>query len=207
MADTPLLLERVYRLRYEVYCLEKQYEDPGMQLAGYEQDKYDNHAVHALLRDGKSGHERGAVRLVLPNDAVSLPVFGVADHFREAAGNEFPIESTAEVSRFLRALDPEGCRRRDAFETLALMTGLIQMSFERGITHLAALTTAPMLRHLRRFGFAFTPVGEPVEFHGQRHACILELASELDLLADERPEIWRVLTVGGHFYPRTAPVL
>lgn len=208
VADTPALLKRVYRLRYDVYCLEKKFEDPGMQIAGFEQDRFDDHSVHVLMVDRKDGTERGAVRLVLPNDEVSLPVCAVSDAFVAAANDgEFPLDATAEVSRFLRASDPVGCRRRDAMETLALMAGVVRMSFERGISHLAALVTAPMLRHLQCFGFAFTPVGDAIDYHGRRYACILDLASELGSLAKERPEIWRVLTVGGHFYPRAAPVL
>lgn len=204
IANTPALLKRVYRLRYDVYCVEKQFEDPEMQIAGYEQDKFDDHAIHTLLLDNTDGHARGSVRLILPNDEVSLPAFEVSEAFREAAGDKFPMATTAEASRFLRASEHGGCRRSAAFETLALLTGLTQMCWENGITHLAALMTPPMLRLLQRFGFSFKPLGDPVEFHGLRHACIYDLASDLRVLAEERPEIWRVLTVGGHFFPRTA---
>ncbi|RMF08502.1 MAG: GNAT family N-acetyltransferase [Alphaproteobacteria bacterium] len=207
IANTPALLERVYRLRYEVYCLEKQFEDPGLQLTGYEQDKYDDHAVHALLLDSESGSARGAVRLILPNKECSLPAYEVSEAFRAAAGRAFPMATTAEASRFLRATQSSGCRHTAAFETLALMAGVTQMCWENGVSHLAALVTSPMLRLLHRFGLAFRPIGEPVAFHGRRHACIFDMVGDLSTLARERPEIWRVLTVGGHFFPRTAPYL
>lgn len=205
VANTPALMKRVYRLRYEVYCVEKQFEDPDMQIAGYEQDQYDEHAVHTLLVDPESGNARGTVRLILPRAGQKMPVYEISGAFNDAADQQFPVATTAEASRFLRAAEQGGCRRRAAFETLALMTGLTQMCWENGISHLAALITPPMLRLLHRFGLAFKPIGAPVEFHGKRHACIYDLATELRLLAEERPEIWRVLTVGGHFYPRTAP--
>lgn len=207
MANTPTLIERVFRLRYEVYCLEKQFESKELQLTGYEQDKFDQHAVHTLLLDKHDRSGRGTVRLVLPNEVDRLPIYEISGAFAAAAGRDFPIETTAEASRFLRAAGDGGCRRSAAFETLALMTGLTQMCWENGISHLAALITPPMLRMLHRFGMAFKPLGEPVDFRGKRHACIYDLAKELPLLARERPEIWRVLTVGGHFFPRTAPYL
>src|SRR5690606_27850567 len=72
-ALTPVLLERVYRLRYDVYCVANEFENPDHQLAGYEQDKYDDYSVHSLLMDTETGADLGSVRLILPNEDVSLP--------------------------------------------------------------------------------------------------------------------------------------
>ena len=37
-ASTPSLLDQVYRLRYQVYCVENDYEDAGRQAEGRETD-------------------------------------------------------------------------------------------------------------------------------------------------------------------------
>ena len=67
IADTPELLEAVYRIRYQVLCVQNSF--PDMNAADYpnqlEKDEYDNHACHALLRFKSSGAFVGAVRLSL----------------------------------------------------------------------------------------------------------------------------------------------
>src|SRR4051812_44183546 len=46
-ADTPEIAEEAYRLRHQVYCLERGYE-AGQ--GGVERDGFDAHARHVLLR-------------------------------------------------------------------------------------------------------------------------------------------------------------
>ena len=41
-ADTPELLDRVYRLRHQVYCVENAFEDPKLHLDGREIDADDD---------------------------------------------------------------------------------------------------------------------------------------------------------------------
>lgn len=204
-AYTPSLLERVYRLRYDVYCVANEFEDPTQQITGFEQDKYDNYSVHSLLIDTQTGADVGSVRLILPNDEVSLPALTVSRAMNEAAGVLFPKETTAEASRFLRAIDvlpglDRVVPRQSARETLALMTAIVRMSASNGITHVLALMTAPMLRLVNRFGLAFKPIGEPVDFHGRRYAAILDLTVDLSAVATDKPDIWRVLTADGLYY-------
>lgn len=205
-AATPALLERVYRLRYEVYCLATGFENPAHQIAGFEQDKYDEHAQHSLLIERSTGADLGSVRLILPNDEVSLPACAISQAARDAADDLFPMATTAEASRFLRAPEsPERGTRHPAFETLALMAAIVKMSSEHKITHTLALVTGPMLRLLNRFGLAFRPIGEPVEFNGLRHAAYLDLTTDLSVVAAERPEVWRILTAGGQYYNPNRP--
>ncbi|MDZ7803454.1 PEP-CTERM/exosortase system-associated acyltransferase [Thiohalophilus sp.] len=63
-ANTPELKNIVYRIRYEVYCLETGFEDPRNFPDGLERDEYDDHALHALLRHRSSGEYAGCVRLI-----------------------------------------------------------------------------------------------------------------------------------------------
>ena len=52
LADTTELLEHVYRIRYQVLCVQNTF--PDMDAIDYpdkmERDEYDNHSCHALLR-------------------------------------------------------------------------------------------------------------------------------------------------------------
>ncbi|MBW7835841.1 MAG: GNAT family N-acetyltransferase [Sphingomonadales bacterium] len=208
LAETPALLERVFRLRYQVYCMARGFEDPAQQLSGLEQDRYDEFSVHSLLLDGESGDDLGSVRLVLPNTVVSLPSYAIAPEVKELADRDFPAATTAEASRFLRAVDAgRPSRWRSAEETLALMAAIVRMSAEHGMTHVLALVTEPMLRLLRRYRLNFRPLGEPVAFNGLRYPTVLDLTTDLDVVAAERPEVWRILTAGGALYSRSVPSL
>ncbi len=65
-AVSPSLIDEAYKLRYQVYCEEKGYEDATRYPDGREIDEYDNRAVHSLVRHRHSGIYVGVVRLVLP---------------------------------------------------------------------------------------------------------------------------------------------
>jgi N-acyl amino acid synthase of PEP-CTERM/exosortase system len=79
-AATPDLLERAYRMRYQVYCVEHAFLDPADHPGGLETDASDARAVHSLLVHRASGATCGAVRLILPDaarPASSFPVYGL----------------------------------------------------------------------------------------------------------------------------------
>ena len=48
-ADDPERLDRVYRLRYQVYCLEHPFENADEHSDGRERDEDDDRSVHTLL--------------------------------------------------------------------------------------------------------------------------------------------------------------
>jgi N-acyl amino acid synthase of PEP-CTERM/exosortase system len=64
-ADTPLLRNEAYRIRYAVYCDELGFEDPQDHPDRLERDPFDAHALHALLQHQPSGEFVGCVRLIL----------------------------------------------------------------------------------------------------------------------------------------------
>jgi N-acyl amino acid synthase of PEP-CTERM/exosortase system len=51
-ASTSSLLDQVYRLRYQVYCVENSYEDPKQQMDGRERDIYDLSVVRVFETTG-----------------------------------------------------------------------------------------------------------------------------------------------------------
>lgn len=103
-ADTDALREAVFRIRYQVYCVETQFEDPENHPDGLEQDAFDCDSRHVLLRHRTTGWDAGTVRLaVLRSENDPFPV-------EEACGDVFSVDRlgdyvyqrsvTAEVSRF-----------------------------------------------------------------------------------------------------------
>src|SRR5438045_8376578 len=101
-ASTPSLLDQVYRLRYQVYCVENDYEDPGRHAEGKEMDIYDDRSVHALLIHRRCGAVAGTVRVILPGKdrEPPLPVNLVADCNQRERLRRLPHSRTAEISRF-----------------------------------------------------------------------------------------------------------
>ena len=107
VADTAELLENVYRIRYQVLCVEKRL--PGFEPEHcpdqQEKDGYDSHSCHVLLRYRPTGDFIGTVRLILPDSSKPeklLPVelYGQTDPML-CDINALPRLQTAEISRFL----------------------------------------------------------------------------------------------------------
>src|SRR5438045_2242007 len=83
--------EKEERLRFEVYCVEKQWLDSKDYLTGRETDEYDGHSVR-LIALSPTAEAAGTMRLIL-NGGNPLPVM---DHF----GIEMPkSQIVGEISR------------------------------------------------------------------------------------------------------------
>lgn len=105
VADTPELLEAVYRIRYQVLCVQNTF--PDMNAADYpnqlEKDEYDDHSCHALLRFKSTEQYIGAVRLILidSNNPEKLFPVEVNTHIDSEICNlnKLKRQETAEISR------------------------------------------------------------------------------------------------------------
>src|SRR3954454_8193924 len=80
-ADTPALLDRVYQIRYQVYCVENPFEDPAQNVGAREIDADDDRAAHILLMHRRSGEAAGTARVIFPDFSGKrpLPIEGVLD--------------------------------------------------------------------------------------------------------------------------------
>ena len=65
VADTELSKAIHYNLGYQVYCLQRRFENPAAFPNQLETDIYDKNSVHFIVRHRKSGQWVGALRLVL----------------------------------------------------------------------------------------------------------------------------------------------
>ncbi|MDA3920203.1 MAG: PEP-CTERM/exosortase system-associated acyltransferase [Salinisphaera sp.] len=104
-ADTQALREQAFRLRYQVYCVERQYEARTNFLDCCERDTFDDHSMHILVRDRRSGEDKATARLVtagLTRDRLFpiehsypelLTKYGIDD-------NLLPRARCVEISRF-----------------------------------------------------------------------------------------------------------
>lgn len=216
-------VEKAFRLRYQVYCLDRSFESADKFSGGMEKDGYDVDALHCLLRDRASNTSIGTVRLVQPPASPTwfngLPLAEYAPHEGMEEIMRLPAGATAEVSRFaitrsaskiLQAADKAMVHRHgDApdrgsvgerllpYMSLGLIRGLVRLSVEHGITHWCLAAEPSLLRRLRNFGLHFRNAGPLVDHRGLRQVCYAELSELLERARAERPQFWDIMTVGG----------
>lgn len=215
-ATTESLLDQAYRLRYQVYCLERKFEDAAANTDGRESDVFDAHAVHRLLVHAETGLIVGGVRLVLPRAQRLHGCFPMQSVCRLGPlhpDNVSSLTQTAEISRFcvskafrrlLSKSKADGLSQSPAstiensaylpLMTLELMQAVFQMSRENGITQLCAAMEPSLLRLLARLGLHFQPIGSLVSFHGVRQPCFGSIAELSRTLRAHNEDVWRRVT-------------
>ena len=105
-ANTPSLVDEAHVLRYQVFCLERSFEDGKRFVDGRERDEFDEHSVHSIVRCRGSKKSVGVVRLVLPNPDNPSSPFPMEKHGGLAISGsstleaKIPRSSLAEISRF-----------------------------------------------------------------------------------------------------------
>jgi N-acyl amino acid synthase of PEP-CTERM/exosortase system len=207
------LLDAAYALRYQVYCVERAYEDCSHQRAQREMDAYDSHSVHAVLIYRVTGKVVGCVRLILP----SLPIRALLDQNSRAILDQCDPGRTAEVSRYSVSkmfrhregdnLYPDSqtmdrgardFRRLVPHLSLGLLRGVAILAAERGIRTICAAIAPSLLRSLRRWGLNFEPLGPLVEYHGLRQPCIADCERLLSGMAACHAEYYRLIDAAYH---------
>ena len=214
------LVKQAQRLRYQVYCIEHSFEDPASFPDGLECDEFDPSAIHGLLYDKIHRALAGTVRLILPNPQRPLTSLPIQSLCRHPLPHDLRLlrKGSAEISRFAISreyrwaprghLSGEECGERcrggapeEEFLTstlLELVKGLVQMSFEHGISEWFALMEPALLRLLARFAIHFTPLGPLVDYHGRRQPSHVNLSAMLERVHQERPDVWQVITCTGY---------
>ena len=84
-ADTPSLLDQAFRLRFQVYCVERGFENPADHPDGRERDRDDDRSLHSLLIDRATGSAVGTVRLILPRAVMSCRCSGSLEPSEQSA--------------------------------------------------------------------------------------------------------------------------
>lgn len=221
-ATTPILLEKAYRLRYQVYCKENNFERPDTYPEECETDEYDARSAHSLLYDRTSNSFAGTVRIILPLQEAperSFPIQRVCSH-PILTGRKLAVTKTAaEISRFSISKEYRqntqnpwttknlSLERQEEFSnyrrlvtpfiTLGLIRAIMQMSVEHGVTHLFAVMEPSLLRLLGRFSIYFKPIGPLVNYHGMRQPCYSNVETLLNRVFKERADVWEVITDEG----------
>jgi N-acyl amino acid synthase of PEP-CTERM/exosortase system len=213
-ADDAALRDECFRIRYQVYCLERSFEDPSAKPDRRETDEYDASSRHGLLRYRKTGAVVGTIRVVLPDvgrGTAALPMYGVCAANGIAPERLPPLDRTTEISRFAiskefrqragdesygRAYDPgelDG-RRVIPHMTLGLMGLAVRESRAAGADYICAIMEPTLIRLLSRVGIEWQPVGPLLEYHGLRQPSIARLGDVLAHVEAARPDVYDVIS-------------
>ena len=193
--------QEVFKLRHQVYCLERGHQDlPGN--VGEEFDEFDSHSRHILLRHSDNGELVGTARLICFNPLNPGASFQIQEFCAPALLAHIPLNTSGETSRFAISKSRRTGFQNMALMRLALVRGLVQLSSELGITHWLALRERSLIRLNERNALRFDPLGPPVECHGIRQPGVADLAEMLEGIPREHFPTWDFLTAGGTWFGR-----
>lgn len=172
-------LEATYRLRYEVYCLERNYLPPEQFPHGLEHDEFDEHSVHFVAYEENCHKELlGCFRLILPNRH-GLPIhthFSLHDPSSE-------LGRTVEMSRLIVA---PSSRSITHHVFMGLMKQVYIYSKEHEIGQRHAVLDERLLRFLTRLGLPFREIGLSKFFLGGDCVPVTTSAKAFDELLPAR---------------------
>lgn len=213
------LMKHAWRLRYEVYCVERGFLRVENYPDGFETDPYDDTSVHFLGLHRRTGVPAGTVRLIRPG----AEVFPLLSHCQPDPEygylwdpNDVRTKSCVEVSRIIvgthfrqRADDTtfggpprEDFPRDDAelpfFPSGAgpeIVAGLYKTTYQGarrlGMTYLLAAMERSLYLLMRRVYIRFTPIGPEEDYYGPVRPYIVAMRQMEEDLARYRPEIFK----------------
>lgn len=214
LADTEAARRIHYAIRYQVYCRETGFEDPGQFPDGLERDHWDPLAVPFLVRHRWSGQWIATMRLILGEDQ-TLPVEATC-RIEEPEARRIPGRRKAELSRLSmvrdfrrRGEEPkhpfeiEGVggkdapsarpdrreRRREPEILLGLLRAGFRFSDTAGLDHWVMLITPALARMLQRINTSIERIGPSCAHRGQRFPYITQLAREERQIAQIDAEV------------------
>ena len=163
-AETEEELGEVYRLRFMVYCRERNFESEEDYPSKCEIDEYDSHAIHFLALAGNEAV--GTARLIL-NNAQGFPIERNCILTTTIKGRK--KAQAAEISRF--AVSREVASRNNC-DRKSIVLGLIRAVYLEskriGIVYYYAAMAKSFQKLLERCGIPFLQAGPVIDYHGPR---------------------------------------
>ncbi len=201
VADRPELVEEAFRIRHQVYCIERGFETG---LHGMESDGFDHNARHVLLRRRATQDVVGTVRVVLPGRTAGA-FFPMQQVCGPILMRDLPLHSTGEISRFALSKDRRvGAGEAGVLMRLGLMQGIVKVSADAGLTHWCAVMERSLLRLLQATAIYFQPIGTLVEYHGIRQPAGGRIETILDRIRRDATPVWEYITQNGNLWPADA---
>lgn len=217
LATTEAQKREVYRIRYNVYCDEFDYEQAHRFPDHEEKDSFDSTSLHALITHNSSGLSAGCVRLVAPAsvegedllpvekycgdslersflDELNLDRRTICEISRLAVARKFRRRSREKVTRFgeLSGLNCSQQERRTfALIAIAGFMAATSLTTLSNRTNIFAMMEPFLPRILNRSGIKFKKAGTEINYHGLRAPYFITTQSVLDNL---RPDVKALYT-------------
>ena len=210
LCDTTESRDWHYELRYDVYCIDRAYENASAFPDKRERDNHDAESVHFLVRNRTNGQFVASMRLVV-GEPSELPFWHHCqlDKPKEHAA----LGKSAEISRLsiipayrnwrMRANEVSGnadiVRENDMGTVVELrerrypdiLVGLLRAgyhySFASGIDHWFALQSDSLSHILLGLGFNMQPAGPLQDYRGMRRPYLSELSQFLSGVEGKSP--------------------
>lgn len=218
-------IEECYRLRYQVFCVERGFLPCDDYPNRLESDAYDAYSLHFLARH-LHGEPAGAARLVLngPHGLPMVPHCALEAGFEFLADLQYPLRHRyAEISRLAVS---RGFRRRQG-DTIyggpprtsrvpeiprislstpppndvpEMVSGIFRLIYQgskrHGVTHWVVAMERRLQVMLKRMGFPFTPIGPEVDYYGAVRPYIAEIAALEYNVSVQKPATWEYMAAG-----------
>ncbi len=220
------LKNEVYKLRYQVYCIENEFLNPEHYPDDLEFDDFDQHSIHYLIRHRRSGDYAATVRLILPdanNPEKLFPLEQLCEIDNDAVMQPIDKRHLGEVSRFcvskafkkrkneVNTSATIGSDRQNYFSlnerrtfphlSLALVACCIKASYENDIHYICLITETPWMRFVSALGINLIKIGPLAvgNYQGKRCPAMIKITDMLDSVAEKNLDIWNLLTNKGCF--------
>jgi N-acyl-L-homoserine lactone synthetase len=180
-AQTEDEMTAIYKLRYEVYCLEKRYLNADDYPDHLEHDEWDKYSVHFIAKS--NDNIVGTVRLIKES-----PIgFPIEKHFG-IKRTEVPTKVFAEGSRFI----VRSQFRKSIFKIAnGLNRCIIEACIEEGITDLYIILDERLYAAYTRIGLVLEEVGKPQRCFGCVNTpYVMPLRETLINLATNKPRMY-----------------
>ncbi|MDD5267499.1 MAG: PEP-CTERM/exosortase system-associated acyltransferase [Methylococcales bacterium] len=225
-ATSDELKDEVYKLRYQVYCIETEFLNFEHYPDGLEFDEFDDQSLHYLIRHRKSGEYAATTRLVLPvadNPEKLFPLEIHCEVDNVAVMRPIDRRHLGEISRF--CVSKAFKRRKNEAHTLAgiqadwkpdnftlderrtfphislaLMVCVTKASYENDIYYAYAAMEPALLRFLSTLGINLIKIGPLGDYHGERWPALIKAKDMQESIHEKNPDIWELLTNKGCFW-------
>jgi N-acyl amino acid synthase of PEP-CTERM/exosortase system len=160
----PRLMDDSYRLRYQVYCVERGFLRGEDYPDGREHDEFDRHSLHLGVVDG-GGVLVATARLVKVN-MIGLPLFRHCRIYARESELYQDTNRVAEISRLCVSRELRKHRVGRASVAVMLYRAIYQASKRNGFTHWLVATEPSLQRLLASLQVPFREVGPQTDYYG-----------------------------------------
>ena len=210
----------VYKLRYQVYCIENAFLNSENYPDNLEFDEFDQRSIHYLIRHRKSGDYAGTARLILPdadNPEQPLPLelhckiddiamMQTINRVYLGEASRLGVSKTFKRRQSESAIDLDNNDYCLAAElrsfpliSFALIACLIKACHENNINYLFGTLEPAWFRFLSSAGIHFTKIGPLSDYHGDRLPGVIKITDLLNSVAKKNMDVWNLLTNAGRF--------